>query len=283
MDALTRIFSRQKPIIGMVHLPASPGQPRHDSRPFAAVVQDVQRDIAALQAGGIDGVMYCNEADLPYATRVGPEVPAYMAAIIVATRHELSVPFGVNVLWDPFASLAVAAATGAAWVREVLTGVYDTDMGVLAPDSAAIFACRDRLGIRDCALFANVAPEFARSLSGRDVAARARGAAYFGCDALLISGPMAGVAFDLAELRSAREAVRDVPVLANTGVTEENIEETLRYADGAIVGSSLKVDGNVWNPVDPARVRGLVAAAAAAQGNPSARALGLVAPSAKAR
>jgi membrane complex biogenesis BtpA family protein len=265
VDALTRIFSRPKPIIGMVHLPASPGQPRHDRRPLAAVAQGVKRDIEALQAGGIDGVMYCNEADLPYATKVGPEIPASMAAIIAATQAELSVPFGVNVLWDPIASLAVAAATGASWVREVLTGVYDTDMGVLAPDPAAIFAFRDRLGIRACALFANVAPEFARSLADRDVAARARGAAYFGCDALLISGPMAGVAYALADLRAAREAVRDVPVLANTGVTEANIGETLRHADGVIVGSSLKVDGNTWNPVDQDRVRRLVAAAAEAR------------------
>lgn len=263
MDALKRIFSRPKPIIGMVHLPASPGQPRHSDDPFAAVVERTKRDIDALQGSGIDGVMYCNEADLPYATRVGPEVPAYMAAIIAATQRELTVPFGVNVLWDPFASLAVAAATGGSWVREVLTGVFDTDMGVLAPEPAAIFAYRDRLGIPTCALFANIAPEFARSLSDRDVAARARGAAYFGCDALLISGPIAGVAFDLGELRAAREAVEDVPVLANTGVTEENIGETLNYADGAIVGSSLKVDGIVWNPVDPTRVRRLVAAASA--------------------
>jgi len=266
VDALTRIFSRRRPVIGMVHLPASPGQPRHQrDRPLRLVVEAVKRDLDALQAGGIDGVMYCNEADLPYATRVGPEVPSYMAAIIAESRHELSVPFGVNVLWDPFASLAVAAASGAAWVREVLTGVFETDMGVLAPDPAAIFAYRDRLGIGQCALFANIAPEFARSVSDRDVASRARGAAYFGCDALLISGPMAGIAFDLAELRAARQAVRDVPVLANTGVTESNVAETLRWADGAIVGSSLKEDGNVWNPVDPLRVRRLMAAAADAR------------------
>jgi len=264
VDALSRIFPRPRPIIGMVHLPASPGQPRHrPERSLATVIDGVGADIDALQAGGVDGVMYCNEADLPYATRVGPEVPSYMASIIAATRGRLSVPFGVNVLWDPFASLAVAAATGAAWVREVLTGVFDTDMGILAPDPAAIFAYRDRLGIGQCALFANIAPEFARSLSGRDVAARARGAAYFGCDALLISGPMAGVAFDLAELRAARDAVPGVPVLANTGVNEANVAETLRWADGAIVGSSLKIDGIVWNPVDPARVRRLVDAAEA--------------------
>ena len=266
MDGLGRIFSRPRPIIGMVHLPASPGQPRyHPERSLEAVIEAVGADLDALQSGGVDGLMYCNEADLPYATRVGPEVPAYMASIIAATRGPLSVPFGVNVLWDPYASLAVAAATGASWVREVLTGVFDTDMGILAPDPAAIFAYRDRLGIGQCALFANIAPEFARSLSGRDIAARARGAAYFGCDALLISGPMAGVPFDLAELRAAREAVPGVPVLANTGVNESNVVETLRWADGAIVGSSLKVDGVVWNPVDPARVRRLVEAAEAAR------------------
>jgi hypothetical protein len=266
VDALGVIFPRPKPIIGMVHLPASPGQPRFAGTPFTTVVDGVRRDVEALQAGGIDGVMYCNEADLPYATSVGPEVPAYMAAIVTATRAELSVPFGVNVLWDPYASLAVAAATGASWVREVLCGVFETDMGMLAPDPAAIFACRSRLGIAGCALFANIAPEFARSVADRDVASRARGAAYFGFDALLISGPMAGVAFDLGDLRAAQDAVTGVPVIANTGVRESNVAETLRHADGAIVGSSLKVDGHIWNPIDADRVRRLVAAAAEARG-----------------
>jgi membrane complex biogenesis BtpA family protein len=272
VDALGRIFSRPRPIIGMVHLPPSPGQPRHRAdRPFGDLVDAVRRDIDALQEGGIDGVMYCNEADLPYATRVGPEVPAYMATIIGRTLDDLTVPFGVNVLWDPYASLAVAAATGASWVREVLTGVFETDMGLLAPDPAAIFACRDRLGIRGCALFANIAPEFARSVAGRDVAARARGAAYFGFDALLVSGAMAGVAFELADLRAAKEAAPGTPVLANTGVRPENVAETLRWADGAIVGTSVKVDGHIWNPVDRGRVERLVAAAGEARGGQPAR------------
>ena len=267
MNALERIFARPKPIIGMVHLPASPGWPRHrDGVTLDAVVDATRRDIEALQSGGVDGVMYCNEADLPYATRVGPEVPAFMAAVIARTAGGLSLPFGVNVLWDPYASLAVAAATGARWVREVMSGVFETDMGLLAPDPAAIFAERARLGIVDCALFANIAPEFARSIAGRDVASRARGAAYFGFDALLVSGPMAGIAFEMSELRAAKEAAPGTPVLANTGVRPENVVEALRYADGAIVGTSLKVDGHIWNPVDPERVRRLVAAAGEVRG-----------------
>jgi hypothetical protein len=41
-------------------------------------------------------------------------------------------------------------------------------------------------------------------------------------------------------------------------VTAERLAEILAIADGVIVGTSLKVDGITWNPVDPARapVRG---------------------------
>ena len=49
-----------------------------------------------------------------------------------------------------------------------------------------------------------------------------------------------------------------VPVLVNTGLRASNAAELLRFADGAIVGSSLKVDGVTWNPVDERRVRELM-------------------------
>lgn len=51
------------------------------------------------------------------------------------------------------------------------------------------------------------------------------------------------------------------PVLANTGVTAERLAEILAVADGVIVGTSMKVDGVTWNPVDPARARRFVDAA----------------------
>jgi predicted TIM-barrel enzyme len=40
-----------------------------------------------------------------------------------------------------------------------------------------------------------------------------------------------------------------------SGTTAENIADFLQYADGAIVGSSLKVDGVAENPVDVERVK----------------------------
>jgi predicted TIM-barrel enzyme len=108
------------------------------------------------------------------------------------------------------------------------------------------------------AVFTNITPESSRSISGRSVTERARGAAYLGVDALLISGPQAGVSVDLGDLEEAKAADTGVPVLANTGVTHDNVEKILALADGLVVGTSLKVDGSTWNPVDPARAARLV-------------------------
>jgi predicted TIM-barrel enzyme len=43
-----------------------------------------------------------------------------------------------------------------------------------------------------------------------------------------------------------------------SGVTPETVADLLSVADALIVGTSVKRDGNVRNPVDPARVRRLV-------------------------
>ncbi len=254
MNALERIFGVAKPMIAMCHLLALPGRPRHDTaagmdRIYAAV----RTDVLALQNVGADGLLFCNEHDLPYSTAVGVEVAAAQAAVIGRLRHEITIPFGVDLLWDPKAALAVARATGAAFVREVFTGVFDSDMGLLAPDFGALAGYRHAIGADDVAIFTNVTPEFSRSVAGRPVAERARGAAFLGADALLISGPQAGVAIDLADLQAAKDSAGDVPVLANTGVNHDNAEKILSLADGIIVGTGLKVDGSTWNPVDPER------------------------------
>ncbi len=160
MTSLLRdLFGVGKPVIAMLHLPALPGRPRHDRRAgMRPVIEAVARDLAALQDAGVDGLLFCNEADLPYQLGVGPEAVAVMAAVIGAVRREISRPFGVNLVWDPVASLAVARATGASFVREVFTGVYESDLGVMRPDFGAIGAYRSGIGAESVALFANITP-----------------------------------------------------------------------------------------------------------------------------
>ena len=255
MNVIDRIFGRPKPVVAMLHAPALPGRPRHDvAGGIDTIVASLLRDLLILQEAGVDGVMFCNESDIPYQIKVGPEIVAGMAAAIGMLRTELKIPFGVNLLWDPVASLAVARATGARWIREVMTGVYESDLGLIEPKIGEIAGFRSMVGAMDVALFDNISPEFSSALGSRTLADRARGAAFLGVDAVLVSGPAAGAAVSVDALRMAKQALVemdvDVPVLANTGVRAERVPDILSVADGCFVGTSLKVDGRTWNAVD---------------------------------
>lgn len=270
--SLSAVFGVDKPLIAMCHLDGLPGRPRYDAAGgMRKVVESAARDLQALQDGGVDGILFCNENDIPYSTAVGVEAATAMAAVIGELYGDIRVPFGVNLLWDPKASLAVAVATGATFVREVFTGVYDSDMGLLAPDFGDISGYQHAIGAAGVKVFANITPEFSRSMGGRTVAERASSAEYLGVDALLISGPAAGVDASLSDLREAKSAVARTPVLANTGVKPETVDDVLTVADGAIVGTSMKIDGDTWKPVDSERVARMVERVAAARGAVGAR------------
>jgi hypothetical protein len=267
VSLLHRLFGVGKPIIAMLHLPAMPGRPRHDQAAGVGhLVDTVGRDVDALQQAGVDGFLFCNEADLPYQIGVGPEIVAGMAAVIGQVRSTLRLPFGVDLVWDPVASLAVARATGATFVREVFAGVFESDLGLMRPDFGAIAAYREQIGAGSVALFTNITPEFASTVGTRSVAQRARSAAHLGVDAILISGQITGTSTSVRELLEARTAVPDMPVLANTGVREDTVDEMLAIADGVLVGTSLKRDGVTWNDVDPERADRFMTAVQRARG-----------------
>jgi uncharacterized protein len=252
-------FGVPKPVIAMLHFPGLPGRPRHNRDGGRGHLVDVVgRDLEVLQDAGVDGLLFCNEADIPYELAVGVEIPAAMAAVIGELRGSIRVPFGVNILWDAKASLALARATGATFIREVLTGVYESDLGMIAPSIGSIAAYRTAIGAESVMLFDNIAPEFASAIGGRGIADRARGARFLGVDAILISGPAAGEQLAMSDLRAAKEAVPDLAVVANTGVRAERLSEIFAVADGAIVGTSIKVDGVTWNPVDHGRAQDLM-------------------------
>lgn len=249
------VFGGNKPAIAMVHLSALPGSPlyNHDGG-IGQIIDGARNDLAALQAAGFDAVMFGNENDRPYELQVDTASTASMGYVIGCLRTELSVPFGVNVLWDPMATMALAAATGAHFVREIFTGVYASDMGLWAPDASKAIRYCNRLGRNDLAVLYNISAEFADSLDNRSLADRARSMIFSSFpDAVLVSGQITGEAARLEELESVKRALSDTPVLANTGVKHETVAETFAAADGCIVGSCLKVDGNTWNPVDPDR------------------------------
>ena len=271
-DVMRSIFGIVKPLIGVIHLLALPGSSSFDRElGMAPIVAAARQDSEILLEAGVDGLLFCNEGDLPYRVDVGTEQATALAAIVGELRPILSRPYGVDLLWDPLATLAVGKAVGAAFVREVFVGVYESDMGQLRPDPGAAFSYRHTIGADDIAIFTNLTPEFASPLGTRTVGDRAHGAHFFGCTAALISGPRAGQAFRFSDLEDAKTAVPEMPVLANTGVRHDTAERILEVADGAIVGTSLKVDGLTANRIDLDRARRMVRHAANAREHHLAR------------
>lgn len=251
------LFGTEKPVIAMAHFPPLPGTPLYDEKAgIDGIRERVAEDVEKLLRGGVDALLFCNEDDRPYALEANFEAVAVMSHVITEVAPT-DRPFGVDFLWDAKAPLAIAMATGASFVREVFTGVYESDMGLWQPNAAELLRYRRNIGADHIRVFYNITPEFASPLGNRTVEQRARSAIVSSlADAILISGPMAGTEPDQIALQKAKGAAGDsVPVVVNTGTRIDNIARFLEVADGVIVGSSLKVDGYTWNPVDEERVR----------------------------
>ncbi len=249
--------SKKKAVIAMAHIGALPGSPLYNANGWLnKLIDDVLSDVEKLQAGGVDAIMFGNENDRPYVFHAALEGVAAMSAVVQAIKPALKVPFGVNYLWDPNASVAIGATLGASFVREIFTGVFASDMGVWQPDCAGASRLRHQLGRDDMKLLFNINAEFAHSLDARPIELRARSAVFSSlADAILVSGPITGEAADQSNLRKVCEVIEGVPVFANTGTNIDNVRDILSLASGVVIGTHFKVGGNTWNPVDGDRVK----------------------------
>lgn len=250
------VLGARKPIIAMCHLGALPGDPNYNKEGgMLELIEHARKDLNALQNGGVDAVMFSNEFSMPYLTKVHTVTVAGMARIIGELMKEIKIPFGVNVLWDPSASLDLAVATGAKFVREIFSGVYASDFGLWNPDCGEIVRHQHAIEAESVKLLFNIVPEAARYLANRDIVEIAKSTVFnHRPDALCVSGLTAGTQTDLSVLSRVKEAVPETPIFANTGVRPDNVVEQLSIADGAIVGTTFKFDGKFENHVDEKRV-----------------------------
>jgi uncharacterized protein len=248
---------RRNVVIAMAHIGALPGTPLYDSAGgIDRLIEGVGRDIEKLQAGGVDAIMFGNENDRPYRFVATPEGIAAMSAVVTALKPMLKVPFGVNYLWDPSASVAIACATGASFAREIFTGLFASDMGLWQPNAADALTLRRNLGRPDLKLLFNINAEFAASLDTRAIELRAKSAVFSSlADAILVSGPLTGHAVDNSDLKRVRDAIPGTPLFANTGVRIDNVRDIFAIADGCVIGTHFKIDGDTWNAVDGDRVK----------------------------
>jgi membrane complex biogenesis BtpA family protein len=257
-------------LIGVIHLSPLAGSPRSDGVSPAECLQraglQAAREAELLTRAGFEGIILENFGDAPfYKDKVPAETIASIAVIAAAVREVTRLPIGINVLRnDAMAALAIAASTGCQFIRvNVLSGVAATDQGLIEGHAAELFRERDRLGVRQIAVFADAHVKHARSLSSEDIALSVEDLALRAmADAVIITGSTTGRPVDFTELEKSSEAARaaGIPLYLGSGATAANVRELRPWVHGVIVGSAIRKGGKAGQPLDLARVRKFVKA-----------------------
>ncbi|MCK5798121.1 MAG: BtpA/SgcQ family protein [Deltaproteobacteria bacterium] len=262
-------------VIGVVHLPAMPGDPGFSGRDgFSGVEEVALADARALIVGGVDALIIENFGSAPFVKGdAGQRLPAvYVAAMTRILRSIMDIdgatglPVGVNCLRnDAPAALGIAAACGAAFIRvNVHVGAMVTDQGLIEGEAANTLRQRAALGAAgDVAILADVLVKHAAPLAPISAEAVTRDTIERGlADGVIVSGEATGAPVSAAHLDEVREAAGDTPVYIGSGLTPDRIETLAPRCHGAIVGTFFKRDGQVLAPVDTDRVHRLVDAVA---------------------
>ncbi|MGD8792290.1 MAG: BtpA/SgcQ family protein [Anaerolineae bacterium] len=270
LDSLAALFGVEKPIVGMVHLWPLPGAPGYAGYSIDKILDEALYDAEAMLEGGVDGLIVENMWDLPYYVADDVQMEGVTAQAVAArkVKEMADVPVGVNVIHNGWrAELSIAIAAGLDFMRVcMLTGARLWDTGELGQGCGAdLLRKRKELGAEGVKLLADVDKKHSVPFPGIDLETHIEWTEFYRADALIVSGRMTGAAPPLDKVRRAREAATR-PILMGSGTTAENIADFLQYADGAIVGSSLKVDGVMENRVDAAQVRRYMAAVKAVRG-----------------
>lgn len=251
------MFGVEKPIIALLHLDALPGDPGYCGD-MNTVLEHAKADLTALQNGGVDGILFANEFSLPYQPVADIAVISAMAYIIGNLKDLIKVPFGVNVVKNPIATIDLAAATGAQFSRSCFSGAYMGEYGIYYSNSGEAVRHRKARGIEDMKLLFKVNPEADTYLVQRDIQVVAK-SIMFGdfADGLCVSGAAAGSEPDDVILAKVHEVamVKNVPVFCNTGCNHKNVREKLKHCDAVCIGSAFKKDGVFNERVDEQRVR----------------------------
>lgn len=256
-----QLFKTARPLIGMLHLPALPGSP-HYTGDMQAVIDAALQDAQILTDAGFSGLIIENLGDTPYyPDHVPAETVVAMSVVATHIRRKTKLPIGVNVLRnDAQSAIAIAAAVNLQFIRvNVLTGTSVTDQGMISGQAHLVARKRQQLRAEHILIFADVRVKHAAPLVERELAQEVddlfeRALA----DAIIVSGAGSGKPVDANFLHEVKKFAGERPVLIGSGLNLENATDLLAFADGAIVGSAIKIDGQIHNRVDEKRARRLV-------------------------
>src|SRR5688500_6129601 len=242
---MDRLFSRSKPIVGVIHVGALPGTPR-SSCGVSELVALAKSEASLYRESGVDGVIIENMHDVPYLRgEVGPEIVAAMTAIAVEVTSECGLPVGVQLLAGAnIEAMAVAHAAGLDFIRaEGYAYAHVADEGLIEASAARLLRYRKMIGAQRVQVWTDVKKKHSAHAITADVSLgeTAETVEFMGAECVIVTGSVTGAAPKVADVQEAKGHCQ-LPVFLGSGISESNIEQFSEEADGFNIGSSFKVD-----------------------------------------
>ncbi|MFM8315083.1 MAG: BtpA/SgcQ family protein [Deltaproteobacteria bacterium] len=247
-------LNSQKPqLIGMVHVRALPGTPRHCHN-IDAIVETAINEASQLEKAGFTAIILENMHDVPYLRgQVGPEITAGMASIAYEVRQSVKIPIGIQILAGANEeALSVAQAAELNFIRvEGFVFSHIADEGMIESCAGRLLRLRKELGAENIKIFADIKKKHSSHAITSDISISetAHAAEFFGVDGVILTGSATGSEASPQELHQVSKHV-SIPVWIGSGVTPTNLIQ-YKEAQGWIVGSSLKEKGKWDQSLDP--------------------------------
>lgn len=255
MNSLATLFKIPKPVIGCIHLKALPGAPLYQGK-MRSIIEQALSESEIYQAQGVDGIIIENFGDKPfYPGALGAETIAAFTAVGLEIMRQVKVPVGINALRnDAIGALGIATAIEAAFIRvNVHMHAVVCDQGIVTGKAYETLRLKNALK-SSVQIWADVNVKHATPLAQISLTQETEDLCQRGLvDSVIVSGEATGKATDLQELQIVKKA-SSAPVIIGSGMSLDNVESLMSYADGFIVGSYFKKDGIVTNHLDPQRI-----------------------------
>ena len=256
-----KVLNHEKPIIAMIHIDALPGTPKYKGD-IISIINKAKSEALLYKDAGVDILMIENMHDVPYLNRTaGPEITAIMSILLFEVKNISGLPSGIQILAGANQqALGAALAAGADFIRaEGFVYAHVADEGFFNSDAGEILRYRKQIGADHISIFTDIKKKHSSHsiTDDTDIADTAKAAEYFLSDGVIITGSATGKEPSLEEIRLVKESI-NIPVLAGSGITIDNVRDYNQYCDALIIGSYFKTDGKWYNPVEIKRVKEFV-------------------------
>jgi uncharacterized protein len=256
-----KVLKLEKPIIAMIHVDALPGTPKYNGD-INSIINKAKSEAKLYKDAGIDVLMIENMHDVPYLNRTaGPEITAIMSILLYEVKNVSGLPSGIQILaGGNKQALGAALAAGADFIRaEGFVYAHVADEGFFNSDAGEILRFRKQIGAEVISIFTDIKKKHSSHsiTDDTDIADTAKAAEYFLSDGVIVTGSATGKVPSLEEIRRVKESI-NIPVLAGSGITIDNVQAYNQYCDSLIIGSYFKTDGKWYSPVEIKRVKEFV-------------------------